>query len=434
MNEQQAIEWIHQQIKFGIKPGLKRVEWLLKHFDHPEKKLKTIHVAGTNGKGSTVTYLRNMLQSHGYTIGTFTSPYIEQFNERMSINGDPISGEDLVKYVKDIKPLCEQLAATQLGRPTEFEIITVIAFKYFFDQQVDYAIIEVGLGGRLDSTNVIEKPLLSIITNIGYDHTDLLGETLEEIAFEKSGIIKQHRPIVTNVTQAEAVQVIEKRAREVTAPLYKINQDYSYQWHKSNKIGELFSFKSKELDIDSIQIQMSGKHQVENATLAIFSLLQLFKLEGIQMNQAKVISGVSKAFWLGRFEKISDEPTIILDGAHNVAAVETLIDTLSRRYTNDQIHILLSVVKNKPIDDMIHLLKQNFSNITLTTFDYFKSYRYDELKIISEKHHILVAKDWKKALNKYNNKLQHDDVIIITGSLYFVSEVRRDLLPINREH
>ncbi|WP_054753449.1 bifunctional folylpolyglutamate synthase/dihydrofolate synthase [Piscibacillus salipiscarius] len=208
MNEKEAINWIREQLKFGMKPGLHRVKLLLDKLNHPEKDLKIIHIAGTNGKGSTLSYLKQMLQHHDYTVGTFSSPYIELFNERMSINGTPIPGDQLVYYVEKLKPLCEEVGHTQFGKPTEFEIITCIALQYFKDQRVDYAIFEAGLGGRLDSTNVV-SPLLSIITMIGYDHMDILGNSIEEIASEKAGIIKSNIPIVTNEVRQEAYHVIE---------------------------------------------------------------------------------------------------------------------------------------------------------------------------------------------------------------------------------
>lgn len=431
MNEQQAIEWIHKQLKFGIRPGLKRVERLLEQLQNPEKQLKIIHVAGTNGKGSTVSYLRNMLQAHGFNVGTFTSPYIETFNERMSINGLPISGQDLVKYVELIKPLCEQMGKTALGPPTEFEIITVIAFKYFLDKQVDYAIFEVGLGGRLDSTNVVEAPLLSIITSIGFDHTDILGDTIEEIAFEKSGIIKRNSQVITNVTNEQAYEVIQRQAENNNANIYQLNQNYRYERLETNQQGEKFTFRSDLINIDFIEINMSGQHQVENASLALYSFLSLCELENIPYDVNKIKESLKQTTWIGRFEIVHHQPMIILDGAHNVEAAQTLIQTLNERFSNKNVHIILSIIKGKPIDQIIQLFKKNFKKITLTTFDYFKSYRYDELKIISEKYQIPVETNWKKLLNDYINSMKSEDILVVTGSLYFISDVRRDFIPMS---
>lgn len=228
VNGNEAIEWIHQQLKFGIKPGLDRVQQLLEYLGHPEKGLKLIHIGGTNGKGSTVTYLRNLLQRHGFKTGTFTSPYIERFEERISINGHPIDPQRLASYVEQVKPICEKISQTELGAPTEFEVITVISLMHFQEERVDFGIMEVGLGGRLDSTNVI-TPILSMITSIGKDHTNILGNTIEEISYEKAGIIKTGIPVITNVHQKEALGVIESKAKLHNASLYQLNIDYNYQ-------------------------------------------------------------------------------------------------------------------------------------------------------------------------------------------------------------
>ncbi|GEL77448.1 bifunctional folylpolyglutamate synthase/dihydrofolate synthase [Tenuibacillus multivorans] len=423
MNESQAIDWIHKQLKFGIKPGLKRVQWLLSELDNPDKHLKIVHVAGTNGKGSTVAFLRHILQEHGFSVGTFTSPYIEVFNERISINGEPISGEDLVQYVTMIKPLCEQLAKTDLGSPTEFEIITVIALKYFQEIDVEYAIFEVGLGGRLDSTNVID-PVLSVITTIGFDHTDILGETIEEIAYEKAGIIKQKKPVMTNVVDYKALNIIEKQAKKMNSPLSQLTVDFNYQWLKSLYNGEIFSFRSKCLTIDRITLNMSGQHQVENATLAIFTFKKLSDLEGFSISIEKIKEGIRKTTWIGRYEIVQENPTIILDGAHNIEALKPLLKTLGQRYRHEKVDVLFSAVKGKPVDQMLQLLQRHFETIHLTAFDFFKSYRHEELLQKFRKYGIIVSKNWKNVVDEFNCSQDSDSVLVITGSLYFVSEVR----------
>ncbi|TFB24939.1 bifunctional folylpolyglutamate synthase/dihydrofolate synthase [Filobacillus milosensis] len=432
MNEQQAINWIHDQLKFGIKPGLKRVEWLLENLDHPENQLKLLHVAGTNGKGSTVSYMRNILEMHGFTVGTFTSPYIEIFNERISINGQPISGSQLVKYVELLQPLSDRLGNTELGRPTEFELITVIALKFFYDSAVDYAIFEVGLGGRLDSTNVI-NPILSLITMIGYDHTDILGDTLEEISYEKAGIIKSEAPVITNVLENEAFQVIKEQAASKRSPLYRLHEDYHYSWVASRKQGEIFTFVTSDLQIDNIKLSMSGKHQIENATIAIYSIKKISEIEGFSLSIEKIIEGIEKTKWIGRFEIIHTNPTIILDGAHNLEAICTLVNTIEQRYSNEDVHILLSILKNKPIIPMLQTLQENFENITIATFNFFRSYRYKELLPYADNYGIIVSENWKQTIQNFIDSGKTDRVLIITGSLYFISEVRDFLTRTNSE-
>lgn len=207
---EEAIEWIHSRLPFGSRPGLDRINALLEKIDHPENKVPTIHIAGTNGKGSTVTYLRCLLEEMGLKVGTFTSPYIESFNERIAINGQPISDEQLITYVEKYQPIIKELdQITEVAGITEFETLTGMALDYFVNEQVDIAVVEVGLGGLLDSTNVV-KPLLTGITTIGKDHTEILGETIAEIAYQKAGIIKEKVPVVTGNICADALAVIEK--------------------------------------------------------------------------------------------------------------------------------------------------------------------------------------------------------------------------------
>ncbi|GAF64090.1 folylpolyglutamate synthase [Bacillus sp. TS-2] len=238
---EEVIDWIHSLLSFGIKPGLKRMEWMLGTLGNPEKKSTFIHIAGTNGKGSTVSYLRNVLQSAGYSVGTFTSPYIECFEERISLNGHPISEEHLVQSAQLIRPLAEELAQTELGSPTEFEVITAIAFNYFAEMKPDIVLMEVGLGGRLDSTNVL-TPIASVITSIGHDHMHILGDTLEEIAFEKAGIIKLDIPVISGVKQKQAQEVIRKVSKQKNAALFQIEEDYGYKKQNGMNKSNILNF------------------------------------------------------------------------------------------------------------------------------------------------------------------------------------------------
>ena len=241
----ESISWIHSQLKHGINLGLARMEWLLEKMGNPEKELKAIHVAGTNGKGSTVTFLRSILNEAGYEVGTFTSPYIETFNERISINGNPIADNDLIELVRVVKPLAEELEKGELGPPTEFEIITAMAMYYFANiRTVDFTILEVGLGGRFDSTNTIQ-PLMTIITNIGMDHIHILGDTIGKIAYEKAGIIKRKVPLFTGAKQDEALSVILEEAEKKQAETFQLGMDFSVENYKSAPGGEMFTINKR---------------------------------------------------------------------------------------------------------------------------------------------------------------------------------------------
>ncbi|MDQ0351165.1 dihydrofolate synthase/folylpolyglutamate synthase [Alkalibacillus filiformis] len=426
MNEQEAINWIHKQLKFGIKPGLSRVETLLEKLGEPHKKLKTIHIAGTNGKGSTTTFLREILQQQGFKIGTFTSPYIEIFNERISINGEPIPAQDLIQLVEHVRPICEELATTEDGAPTEFEIITVMSFMYFVEQSVDYAIIEVGLGGRLDSTNVI-RPVVSVITTIGYDHIHILGDTLEEITYEKAGIIKPSTPVISGVKQVEAQKIIEKRSKDNQTTVLQLGYDFKNDIANAINGEECFHFEYESMKFVDIKMSMKGYHQIDNASLAIQSYLTLATIERFPIQKEVIYKGIFKAYWPGRFELIQKGPDVILDGAHNVEAIKTLVTTINNRYESKKVTILCSFIQNKPINEMLSILSKNYNNITLTTFDFFNNYGYYELKEKYENGNVKVVEDWKNTYNSTLEALETDEVLVVTGSLYFISEVKQSL-------
>lgn len=267
---EEAIDWVHSRLPFGSRPGLDRVEALLKRVGNPEEKVPTIHIAGTNGKGSTVTYLRCMLEELGLTVGTFTSPYIEHFNERIAINGHGITDDHIIQYVERYQELIEEMdQQPESAGITEFETLTVMALDYFLDEQVDIAIIEVGLGGLLDSTNVV-KPLLTAITTIGKDHTEILGDTLEKIAFQKAGIIKETIPVVTGNIEEEAFIVIDEVAREKHSKVYRYDKDYKVEYlHPDKNWGEVFHFYGESGKLPNVKVPLLGRHQVENAAVAI---------------------------------------------------------------------------------------------------------------------------------------------------------------------
>ena len=258
---QEALEWIHSRLRLGIKPGLKRMEWMMERLGNPEQKIKAVHIGGTNGKGSTVTFLRYILEASGYTVGTFTSPYIEQFNERISVNGQPISDEEILKLANIIRPLADEMEDTELGGPTEFEVITAMSFVFFAqNQELDIVLYEVGLGGRFDSTNIIQ-PIATIITNIGLDHTNILGNSYEEIAFEKAGIIKKGAPIFTAVQLPNALKVIEEQAELKEAPIRRLNHEFSIVSHQTLERGEMFSLRAGDYRFERLETSMLGKHQ-----------------------------------------------------------------------------------------------------------------------------------------------------------------------------
>lgn len=386
--------------------------------------MKAVHIGGTNGKGSTVTFLRSILEASGYTVGTFTSPYIEQFNERISVNGKPITDQDILDLTNIILPLADELEETELGGPTEFEVITAMSFYYFAKMNpVDIVIYEVGLGGRFDSTNIIQ-PLVSVITNIGLDHTNILGNTYEEIAFEKAGIIKEGTPIFTAVKRPEALKVIEEQAGNRNAPITRLNHEFSISSHESLSKGEVFTLKTGTETVTQLEISMIGQHQTENAALAVTTAQYLNRAGTFNISEQSIRTGLKNSYWPGRLEMLSENPLVIIDGAHNDEGITALVKELSTRYTDKSIHIVFAALKDKKLDEMIANLDQIADQITFVSFDFPRAAEAEELLKISHSPNKLAVDNWQSYLEEEIKNLQPDSMMVVTGSLYFISEAK----------
>ncbi|MDG5470971.1 bifunctional folylpolyglutamate synthase/dihydrofolate synthase [Jeotgalibacillus sp. ET6] len=421
---EEAIEWIHGRLRLGIKPGLARMEWMMKELGNPQKNIQAVHVGGTNGKGSTVTFLRSILSGAGKKTGTFTSPYFETFNERIAVDGKPITDEEWLMLAKKIKPLADRLEETELGGPTEFEVITAMMFLYFGEYRtVDAVLIEVGLGGRLDSTNIVE-PLCSIITSIGLDHVAILGDSYEKIAFEKAGIIKRGVPVIVNVKNDEASAVIKKTAENQQSPIFESGIDFSVHVEKSDKVGEKFIYQDS-LRLVPVQMDMTGEHQAENAGLAIFASHLLQKELAFVLTAQTLQTALEKAYWPGRTEILSQSPLIMMDGAHNKEGVEALLKTVKRKFSDRNIHYLFAAVGDKDLKSMIEQLEESAETISFDTFDMPRAASEEDLFKLSA--HKKSSK--KNSLEWIEEALEckSDDVYIITGSLYYLSSIAQEI-------
>ncbi|RHW40839.1 bifunctional folylpolyglutamate synthase/dihydrofolate synthase [Neobacillus notoginsengisoli] len=423
-----ALDWIHGRLRLGIKPGLKRMEWMMERLGNPEKKLKAVHIGGTNGKGSTVTFLRSILETAGYSVGTFTSPYIEYFNERISVNGNPVTDEELVELANKIKPLSDELDKTDLGGPTEFEVITAMSFIYFADvRPVDFAIYEVGLGGRFDSTNIL-KPLLSVITNVGLDHISILGDTYTEIAFEKAGIIKEGIPVLTATQNSEALAVIREQAADKNARLLELGKEIVVSGHTKTAKGEKFTMSTPYGQFSGLEVSMIGAHQTQNAALAVTAMNYLIEESIVKAGEGEIRKGLKDAFWPGRLEMVSENPVVILDGAHNTEGIESLINELHSRFVDRNIHIVFAALKDKPLGSMISSLEAVADRMSFVSFDFPRAASAEELASLGKKSNSKPAGDWRQFLHKEINNMEEGWILVITGSLYFISEARRHLL------
>ncbi|PXX85361.1 bifunctional folylpolyglutamate synthase/dihydrofolate synthase [Staphylococcus warneri] len=415
MNYLDSLYWIHERTKFGIKPGVKRVEWMLEKLNNPQHRIKGIHVGGTNGKGSTVAYLRAALVENNYQVGTFTSPFIETFNERISLNGYPISNDEIVELVSRVKPISEALEIeTELGNATEFEIITTMMFLYFGEiHPVDFVIVEAGLGIKNDSTNVF-NPIMSILTSIGLDHTDILGNTYLDIAKDKGDIIKLNTPVIYSVKNEDALKYIREYAVEQNATPIELDREIIVVSQDDE-----FTYRYKDYELETIILNMLGEHQKENASLAITALIELNEAGIIELDFNKMIDGIESVNWIGRIEQVKEHPLMIVDGAHNNESVDALIDTIKQYYGRDQIDILFSAIKGKPICDMLNKLEDIASQFYITDFDFPKALSKEEIAENINKENIELIDDYVEFLENYDGK-----GLIITGSLYFISEVK----------
>ncbi|MCD8819950.1 bifunctional folylpolyglutamate synthase/dihydrofolate synthase [Staphylococcus gallinarum] len=415
MNYLDSLYWIHERTKFGIKPGVKRMEWMLERLNNPQFNINGIHVGGTNGKGSTVAYLRSALVDNGYEVGTFTSPFIETFNERISLNGVPISDDEIVELVQRVKPVSELLEVeTDLGTATEFEIITTMMFLYFGElHPVDFVVIEAGLGIKNDSTNVF-KPILSILTSIGLDHTDILGDTYADIARDKGAIVKPETPVIYAVKNEDALHIIRELVEQQSADGIEFERDISIISED-----EEFTYRYKDYELETLMLNMLGEHQKENAALAITALIELNEAGIVDLDFNKMIDGIESVTWTGRIEQVKESPLMIVDGAHNNESIEALIETIRNYYHRDKLDVLFAATKGKPITSMVDQLKEITETFYVTDFDFHKALDkqniFDEIKVDDK----VLVDDCVRFIENYEG-----EGLLITGSLYFISEVK----------
>ena len=411
---QEALDWIHGQLKFGIKPGLERMAWMLEELGNPQDNLKAVHIVGTNGKGSTVNALQTIFSQAGYEVGTFTSPYIIDFKERISINGQMISEENLLGLVERVKPVVERLPkVTEHENATEFEIITVLMFLYFGQvHPVDIAFIEAGMGGLHDSTNLF-SPLVVICPSIGLDHQAVLGNTHAEIATEKAGVLKNGASFIYATDRTDVRDVFKQKANEEGSKTYELGKDFTAEGSSHS-----FDFIYKEQRLEGIALAMAGQHQVANASLAIMASLLLQK-DYPKVTPELIKDALAHASWLGRTEFLM--PNLMIDGAHNNESVKVLIDLLRSEYADKDIELLFAAIDTKPIDSMLAQL-ESVGDLTVTSFEYPNSVKLDKYPVTYKQ-----VSDFQTWIEEHVTA-NDDKLYVITGSLYFISQVRKWIL------
>lgn len=423
----EAIRYLYNLEIYGIRLGLKRITALLNSLDNPQKKLSIIHIGGTNGKGSTSAMIASILQRSGYKVGLYTSPHLNKFNERIRVNGREITDRRIVCLVKRIRSIAER----QNIELTFFEFTTAMAFLYFAEEEVEIAVIEVGLGGRLDATNVC-KPLVSVITNITKDHEAQLGDKISDIAFEKAGIIKNNGILISAETKPVALRVLRSECKKKRAEFYRINEDffvYNNLSFKKGKVGGFFTFKGRRWFLKKLNTSLLGRHQYINAACALASL-ELLDEAGYEISEYAIRKGLQDVFWPGRLEVVSEKPLVVLDSAHNPAGADILSKALQSEFRYKRLFLVVGIMKDKDIKGILSRLLPLAHTAILTQPQIKRAaslsllYKYIKQNAKCVKCIENVEDACRTALSMSSAA----DMLCITGSIFTVGEARRFLL------
>ncbi len=409
-NYQQQLEFLYSLQYSGIKLGLKNITRLLNELGNPQKHFPAVHLAGTNGKGSTAAFMASVLQEAGYRVGLYTSPHLVDFTERIRINGEAIPREVLIEYVRELRAAIERI------RPTFFEATTALALRYFADRRVDVAVVETGLGGRLDATNLVE-PVISVITPIGLEHQQYLGETLEAIAGEKAGIIKPGIPVVTSTANSRVMEVFRNRARELDAPLHVLEVEQAIRIHRYGLEGTRFALHTERADFPALTIRLAGKHQVHNAALAVEGLL---RAAGLTVPSRAVEQGLARCFWPGRLHVLHRQPLVLLDVSHNPPGFRTTLSFLRELFPRASFKIILGLAKDKDSRSIVDILIGEAKEIALVEWFSERGLPARVLAQAFARHNVSTTlfPDVATAYRTMREHLTSREVLLIIGSHY----------------
>jgi len=420
---QQSLDYLYGLEKFGMIFNLTQVERILNAIGDPHKEIQTIHIGGTNGKGSTAAMMSSILQKEGYRVGLYTSPHLIRFTERIKVNGKEIEEEEVAALAGWMR---KEIEASGILPPfTFFDFTTAMALHYFKQKLVDLAILEVGLGGRLDSTNVVD-PLIAIITNIAKDHEEYLGKSILKIAQEKAGIIKKGRPLVTAATQPLALRLFSKVCQGKESPYFRVGKEFRYVRAEDGD----FDYEGLNRKLWGIHLNLKGFHQVINATTALGAMEVLEDL-GYRVSTHAMIDGLKEVDWPGRLEMVSSSPRVVLDGAHNPAGALVLKESLEKEFQYQNLILLIGIMKDKDIPSMLHLLAPLAHHIIFTKPHTDRAAAPSLLKkaLGQNGKKAEIAEDLREAIERGLSLTQEEDLLCITGSLYTVGEARAYFHP-----
>ena len=420
MDYQQALDYIRSLESFGSKPGLSRIRALADKLGNPQEHLKFVHIAGTNGKGSTAAFIASMLNCAGYKTGLFTSPFITGVQEMFRLNDRNISNGELAEYTTRVKAAIDEMLGEGMDHPTQFEALTALAFAYFHGKHCDIVVLEAGLGGRLDATNLIRKAEVSVITKIAMDHMAYLGDTLSAITLEKAGIIRENGQVVTYPQDISALETLEVVCKSQNASLFQANP------------GELTEITLKKgllafnhPRFGRIETSIVGVHQVCNAAVAL-KVIEVLNQSGYSILPGHVVQGFLNASWPGRFELLRTKPDFYVDGGHNVDGIRSFVDTFSRVYAGKKAIIIFGVMKDKDYETMVKELADIADRFIAVTPDTPRALAAENLSKVMSKYcqHVECSDTIKKAVETAINIASTEDIIASLGSLYYIGQVR----------
>lgn len=425
MNYKQAIDFIHSTYKFGSKLGLENITRLTELLGNPQNNYKIIHIAGTNGKGSTSTMIHDVLMSSGYKTGLFISPYLEEFTERIQINKEHIEKDSLARITSIVIDKIDIMIKEGYNHPTEFEIVTAIGFKYFEEQKIDFLVLEVGLGGRFDATNVVTNTLVSVITSISYDHMQYLGDTLEKISFEKSGIIKENSNVVIYPQSDNIKSVVREQAELKNSKVYEVDLN-SVKKTRGDLTGQEFKYlKDDVFNLPELKINLLGEHQLYNAITALRAL-EVIKEKGYSITEESITEGFLSCRFKGRFEVINKKPIIILDGGHNINGIEYFSKAIKEYFNDKKIILFYGMLSDKNPDDVVDYLISLSKEIYTLTPDNPRAMCADDMAKLIQKHSTIKVTPVSETKDIINilKTIHNDEIIAFVGSLYMIGDVR----------
>lgn len=431
MKYEEAMKYITEVGNFGSNYGLERTYKLLEHLGNPERDLKLIHIAGTNGKGSITSMITEILMGEGYKVGMYTSPFIEEFEERIQINRNNIPKESLAILMDEIKVAVDKVIEAGYNHPTEFEIITVLMLLYFKKENIDFGVIEVGLGGTLDSTNVI-KPIIQVITSISFDHTNLLGNTLEKIAREKAGIIKKGIPTVIYPQQEEVLKVIKNKCFEMDSELYIANNE-NLKFENIVNLDKPYQLLKYNNEID-ILLPLLGEHQIINLSVAMQAIEVLNNKNIIDISIANIVKSIKNVSWKGRLEVLSNNPYVVIDGAHNIQGIKTLSRNIKKYFKYENLYLILGILADKDVEEMIKIITPMAKKVYSVTPNSIRGELAESLKDeVSKFNKNCKAFDkYEEAYLEALNDASEKDLILASGSLYMIGDMRKIIRKISQ--